>query len=146
MKNLKLLALLLFVSLLSACGESEPIEYHTAGEFLQTPNSSAAIKSVVSACPGLEKYHNDFSFTSFGKQEYYADGLESDPTEINQLELLVNENNLELPNAEFQYPQGHSCFFQIYDNGDIKVAKRPCISLCEGKRFEGPSSTLVQVN
>jgi hypothetical protein len=108
-----------------------------------TPNAvvaplDPAAAQVVAACPGLQEYAGDWTLAGITPRN---DGSGS------TVAIVMDEAPaLERIPADF-YASGQHCYFEVGgERSDrVSVAKRPCVSVCKGRPFDGPSSTDIVI-
>ena len=81
---------------------------------------------ILNACPGLEKYRNDWDFDSLTEKELKIK-VKSEPSNTNLIEYRA---------------MGHSCYFTVNQN-KLSIPKDPCASLCLAESTELNGKNLV---
>lgn len=85
------------------------------------------LPKLLKACPGLNAYAEDFTPATVSRpmQKNFEGGVE--------IKFTVAQRPVKLPSPLNIYSAGHSCYFDINENGTVvSIAKNACSSICEG--------------
>lgn len=139
MKNLLLLGYLTSAALLVGCGGEESVlgkpNFEGKEQIVSIVNSNW--EKLMAQCPALNKYSKDLSY----------DGL-SDWTDLGgsmsrvEIKFKISKEPKRIPNSFNAW--GHTCSFGISPEGKtLRIQKELCVSVCQGKKYQGNGNDYV---
>ncbi|EKO3963169.1 hypothetical protein EI372_00455 [Vibrio fluvialis] len=139
MKNLLLIGYLSTTVLLAGCGDEKAVlekpNFEGKAEIVSIVNSNW--EKLITQCPALNKYSKDLSY----------DGL-SDWTDLGgamsrvEIKFKVSKEPKSIPNSFNAW--GHTCSFGISPDGKtLRIQKELCVSVCQGKKYQGNGNDFV---
>ncbi|WP_158125273.1 hypothetical protein [Vibrio fluvialis] len=139
MKSLLLLGCLASAALLAGCGGKELAldkpNFKGKEQVVSIVNSNW--DKLITQCPALNKYSKDLSY----------DGL-SDWTDLGgsmsrvEIKFKVSKEPKSIPNSFNAW--GHTCSFGISPDGKtLRIQKELCVSVCQGKKYQGNGNDYV---
>ncbi|EKO3535627.1 hypothetical protein K1L80_002203 [Vibrio fluvialis] len=136
----KLLGCILIAGLaaLTGCGGESSLKKPTfegKSELVSIANSNW--DKLLKQCPGLNKYSQDLSYD--GLSDWTNLGSSMSRVEI---KFKVSKEPKSIPNSFNAW--GHTCSFGISPDGKtLRIQKELCVSVCQGKKYQGNGNDYV---
>lgn len=139
MKKVIYMVFLPVTFLLAGCGNDDnglaKPTFEGKTEIVSIVNSNW--EKLMTQCPALNKYSNDLSYS----------GL-SDLTDLGgamsrvEIKFKISKEPKSIPNSFNAW--GHTCSFGIAPDGKtLRIQKELCVSVCQGKKYQGNGNDYV---
>ncbi len=139
MEKLLFIGCLSTTVLLTACGSDNLVlerpDFEGKAEAVSIANSNW--EKLMNQCPSLNEYSKDLSYAGLSDWT----GLSGAMSRV-EIKFKVSKEPKSIPNSFNAW--GHTCSFGISPDGKtLRIQKELCVSVCQGKKYQGNGNDYV---